>query len=409
MQQHVLEATDPRVLGRRLQAARKARHLTQQQVAESLAVARTTITALEKGERRTRPSELIQLARLYGRPVSQLVGPREFREDFSVQFRAAVAGAETRQAQNELEQAIQSFQGLCEDYLYLERLNGAPIRRSYPSQYLISGVSPEVAAEDVASSERNRLGIGDGPILNFREILEDDVGVRVFYTELPSRVAGLFAYTDDLGGCIAVNSRHPEERRRWSMAHEYGHFLTSRFRSEVTMLTTYERVPAGERFADAFARCMLMPAVGLRRRFNEALRASGGNVTVAEVYRLANYYSVSVPAMMLRMEELRLLPGGAWERLRDRGHRVREAREQLGLVSQSHGDNRLPIRYQLLAVRAYEEGKLTEGEFANILRVDRVSARTMVWRLTHSPDLVDEGNGEYLSLPLANVVKGRDT
>ena len=409
MQQHVLEATDPRVLGRRLQVARKARHLTQQQVAESLAVARTTITALEKGERRTRPSELIQLARLYGRPVSQLVGPREFREDFSVQFRAAVAGAETRQAQNELEQAIQSFQGLCEDYLYLERLNGAPIRRSYPSQYLISGVSPEVAAEDVASSERNRLGIGDGPILNFREILEDDVGVRVFYTELPSRVAGLFAYTDDLGGCVAVNSRHPEERRRWSMAHEYGHFLASRFRSDVSILATYERVPAGERFADAFARCMLMPAVGLRRRFNEALRASGGNVTVAEVYRLANYYSVSVPAMMLRMEELRLLPGGAWERLRDRGHRVREAREQLGLVSQSHDDSRLPIRYQLLAVRAYEEGKLTEGEFAKILRVDRVSARRMVRRLTHSPDLLDEGKVGSLSLNLASIVTGQNS
>ena len=409
MRQHVLEGSDPRVLGRRLQAARKARHLTQEEVAKTLELARTTIIAQEQGKRRIRPNELIQLARLYGGSVSQLVGPRELREDFSIQFRAAVAGAGTRQAQEELEQAIQSFHGLCEDYRRLERLDGASIARSYPSQYAIDGVSPEVAAEDVASSERNRLGIGDGPILNLREILETEVGVRVFYTELPSRVVGLFAYTEQLGGCIGVNALHPEERRRWSIAHEYGHFLTSRFRSEVTMLTTYERVPAGERFADAFAGCLLMPAVGLRRRFNEALRASGGNVTVAEVYRLANYYSVSVPAMMLRMEELRLLPGGAWERLRDRGHRVPEAREQLGLVSQSHDDSRLPIRYQLLAVRAYEEGKLTEGEFAKILRVDRVSARRMVRRLTHSPDLVDEGNGEYLSLPLANVVKGRDT
>ena len=409
MQQHVLEATDPRVLGRRLRAARKARHLTQQQVAESLELARTTITALEKGERRIRPNELIRLARLYGRPVSQLVGPREFREDFGVQFRAAVAGAETRQAQNELEQAIQSFQRLCEDYLHLERLNGAPIRRSYPSQYSISGVSPEIAAEDVASSERNRLGIGDGAILNLRETLEDDVGVRVFFTELPSRVAGLFAYTDDLGGCIAVNSRHPEERRRWSMAHEYGHFLTSRFRSEVSILATYERVPAGERFADAFARCMLMPAVGLRRRFNEALRASGGNVTVAEVYRLANYYSVSVPAMMLRMEELRLLPGGAWERLRDRGFKVREAQEELGLPPRPHDDRLLPIRYELLAVRAFEEENLSEGELANLLRVDRVSARRMVRRFTHSPDLVDEGKVGSLSLNLASIVTGQNS
>ena len=168
MRPHVLEGSDPRVLGRRLQAARKARHLTQQEVAKSLELARTTIIALEQGKRRIRPNELIQLARLYGGSVSQLVGPREFREDFSVQFRAAVAGAETRQAQEELEQAIQSFQGLCEDYRHLERLDGASIARSYPSQYAIDGVSPEVAAEDVASSERNRLGIGDGPILNLR-------------------------------------------------------------------------------------------------------------------------------------------------------------------------------------------------------------------------------------------------
>ena len=44
MQQHILETIDPKVLGRRLQDARKARDLTQQQVANELAVARTTVT-----------------------------------------------------------------------------------------------------------------------------------------------------------------------------------------------------------------------------------------------------------------------------------------------------------------------------------------------------------------------------
>ena len=154
---------------------------------------------------------------------------------------------------------------------------------------------------------------------------------------------------------------------------------------------------------------MLMPAVGLRRRFNEALRASGGNVTVAEVYRLANYYSVSVPAMMLRMEELRLLPGGAWERLRDRGFTVREVQEELGLPARPHDDRLLPIRYELLAVRAFEEENLSEGELANLLRADRVSARRIVQRLTHSPDLLDEGKVGSLSLNLASIVTGQNS
>ena len=243
MRPHVLDTIDPRVLGQRLQDARRSRRLTQQEVAEFLAVARTTVTALEKGDRRVRPDELVRLANLYGRAVSDFVGSREPMANFAVQFRTAIANAGTAPAQSELEQSVQDFQSLCEDYLYLERLNGLPSRRNYPAQYPIDGVAPEDAAADVATYERNRLGLGDGPVLHLRETLENDVDIRIFYTELPSRVAGVFAYTDELGGCIGVNVRHPEERRRWTMAHEYGHFLTSRFRSEITMLGgAYERV-----------------------------------------------------------------------------------------------------------------------------------------------------------------------
>ena len=402
--QHVIETIDPRVLGRRLQEARKARGFTQQEVADSVAVARTTITALEKGERRPRPDELMQMARLYGRSVGDFVGPREPTADFTVQFRMAVSGAASLDAQEELRQAIQEFQGLCEDYLYLENLAGASLWRNYPPQYSIGGIAPENAAEDVASSERNRLGLGDGPVLRLRETLESDVGIRIFAVELPSRVAGIFSYTEELGGCIAVNTRHPEERRRWSIAHEYGHFLTRRFQSEVSVLGAYSRVPAAERFADAFACSMLMPAVGLRRRFNELSRAADGKVTVADICRIAHYYLVSVEAMMLRLEELRLLPGGTWERLRERGFKVREAQAQLELTPRAFGDGLLPLRYQLLAVRAYEEEKLTEGELARLLRVDRVSARRVVQELTHPVHLLDEGEVGALSIDLASSI-----
>ncbi len=408
MQQHVLETTDPRVLGHRLQEARKARGLTQQQAADSLAVARTTVTALEKGVRRVRPEELIQLARLYARPVSSLVGSREPVADFAVQFRTAQGSDRPHQVEEEQDRVIQEFQTLCEDYLYLEALNGTRMQRSYPPQYVIGGIPPDDAAENVASSERNRLGLGDGPILRLREILENDVGVRVFYAILPSRVAGAFSYTEELGGCVLVNARHPEERRRWSMAHEYGHFLTSRFRSELTILGAFERVPASERFADAFARSMLMPAPGLQRRFHQIAQESEGRVTAAEVCRIAHYYFVSVEAMMLRLEELRLLPRGAWERLRGRGFKVREAQEQLGLPPNPRDDRSLPLRYQFLAVRAYEEGNLTEGELARLLRVDRVSARRLVQELTHPLHILDEGKVSPLSVDLASSVSGQD-
>ena len=407
MQRDEMSGIEPRVLGRRLQEARRARGMTQQDVADTLGLARTTVTALEKGERRARADEIIRMAGIFGRSVSDLVGDREPIPDFAVQFRTAVGDAGSEQAQEEMSQAVQDFQRLCEDYLYIERLNGTALQQNYIPQYSIRGSSPEDAAEDIASAERNRLGLGDGPLLNLREVLEDDVALRVFSTDLPSRVAGLFAFTEELGGCIAVNVRHPQERRRWSMAHEYGHFLTSRFQSEISILGAFRRVPAGERFADAFARCFLMPVAGLRRRFNEMSRANEGAMTAADICRIAHYYFVSVETMTLRLEELRLLPSGTWDRLRDRGFRVREAQQQLGLSHRPDSDSALPMRYQLLAIRAYEEGKLTEGELSRLLRSDRVSARRTVQRMTHTQYIVEGGEVESLPIDLASRLAGQ--
>ena len=398
MQENVVQAVDPRVLGRRLQEARRARGLTQQEVAESLELARTSVTALEKGERRIRPDELISLAGLYGRQVSSFVGSRAPSPEFAVQFRTSVNRASSPEAQQALSRGVQGFQDLCEDYLWLETRTGARSRHSYPPQYDTAGLMPEEAAEDVAASERNRMGLGDGPVLNLREVLENDVGLRIFYIRLPSHLAGIFAYTEDLGGCVAVNSLHPEERRRWSVAHEYAHFLTSRFRPELTALRRPGRMPATERFADAFAAALLMPAPGLKRRFYQVSRAGDGSVTAAEVCRLAHYYFVSVEAMFLRLEELRLIPAGTWERLRDRGFRVLEAQEQLGLPPHPHDDASLPLRYQFLAVQAHVEGELSEGELCRVLRQDRLLARETVQNLTHPVHLLHEG--EMLSIPI---------
>lgn len=408
MTSNLVETIPSSVLGRRLQEARKARGLTQQEVADSLDVARTTVTALEKGERRTRPAELIEMARLYGRPVGDFVGTKEPISDFSVQFRAAATNLGSPQAKEELQHAVEAFQRLCEDYLYLENLNESPLSHNYPPPYPTNGASPEVAAEDVASSERHRLALGDGPLLNLRGTLENDVGLRVFAINLPSRVAGMFSYTDDLGGCIAVNARHPQDRQRWSLAHEYGHFLSNHFQSEVSMLGGNGRSRSGERFADSFARCLLMPTAGLRRRFNEESRTAGGKVTATEICRLAHHYFVSVEAMMLRLEELRLLKGGTWERLRDKGFKVREAQEPLGLAPHPHEERGLPLRYQYLAARAFEEEKLTEGELARLLRVDRIAARRLIQKLTQSFILQDEGQVASYSIDLARRVSGAD-
>jgi len=62
-------------LGARLRTAREARGLTQAQAAAELWVSRPLLIAMEKGSRGVQPDELITLAGLYGRPVSELLRP----------------------------------------------------------------------------------------------------------------------------------------------------------------------------------------------------------------------------------------------------------------------------------------------------------------------------------------------
>jgi Zn-dependent peptidase ImmA (M78 family)/transcriptional regulator with XRE-family HTH domain len=398
MDTDVLQRLDPRELGRRLQEARKARGRTQQEAAEHLGVARTTITAIEKGERRLQSSELVRLAALYGRSVGELLRLGMPAEPFAVQLRAVLAPG--MEIESEVASGAVEFEQLCEDYLELERLCNAPLPRRYPEQYSLAEVTPEAAGEDVASAERNRLGLGEGPLLNLRELLENDVGLRIFYIDLHSRIAGMFAYTEEFGGCLAVNRKHPEERRRMSIAHGYAHFLASRYHAEVAFLGRYQRQPEQERFADAFARAFLMPRSGIQRRYNEFKRSRQGQFTPTDLCTLAHLYFVSVEALTLRLEELRLLPAGTWERLQLAGFKVQEARDLLQRRQHPTSDQQLPLRYMYLAAEAFERAEISEGQFAHFLRVDRLEARRLAAELASRAVVSDEGAVEMLPLDL---------
>lgn len=364
----------PALLGR-LRTARKAKRLTQQEVAERLGMSRTTLVAIERGSRRLRAQELVDMASLYGRSVNELLRPIPVTEDFVALFRSSPG--QTLES-DQVDPAVALLQELADDYLEVERVAGASLPMRYPPEARIRGIGAEQAAESLATSERNRLGLGDGPLHELRKLLETDVGLRVFALELPSRVAGLFVNSPAHGGCIAINANHPFERQRWTLAHEYAHFLVDRSESEVTLVGGYQRIPRSERFADAFAADFLMPVAGLKRRFLDVTQTRAGGATPADLVCLADLFQVSFEAMALRLENLGLVRHHTWDRLSNAGFRVNEARQLLDLASPPADTELLPRRFRYLAVEAWSQGELSEGQLARLLRVDRTAARQLV-------------------------------
>lgn len=385
---NILDKIDLRQLGERLQQARKKSGMTQADAAQIIDAARTTIVAIEKGERRLKPNELIKLARAYGQAVSNFVRQSPIIEPFEVQFRAAYRRSETEESQ--INPAILRLEELCQNYLELEKIMDAPLPRNYPQEYDVTNMPIEAAAESIAIAERQRLGLGDSPIPILRDVLEQSVGLRIFYLEMPSKYSGLYSYDEQLGGCIAINAKHPEDRRRWSLAHEYLHFLAHRRKPVFDYENQYQRKPETERLADSFPDYFLMPTSGLLKRFNDMYQTHG-KFTPTNLFTLAHYYGVSIEALGNRLESIKLIPSGTVDRLRDRGLKVRKVQQELELEEIPQRTDMLPIHYQYLAIEAFDQGLITEGRFADFLGVDRLETRRIAEILRqHSSGMMEE-------------------
>jgi Zn-dependent peptidase ImmA (M78 family)/DNA-binding XRE family transcriptional regulator len=388
MTTNILDNIDLRALGELLQQARKKCDMTQSDAAKIIDAARTTMIAIEKGERRLKANELIKLARAYGRSVSDFVRSRPVVQPFEVQFRAVYQRSQEQQAQ--IEPFILHLEELCQNYLELEKIMDAPLPRNYPLEYQVTDMPIKSAAESIAVAERHRLGLGDAPISQLRDILEQDVGLRIFYLQMPQKYSEVYSYNEQVGGCMAINANHPEERRRWSMAHGYLHFLAHRQKPEFHFDGQYQRFPESEQLAETFSKYFLMPTSGLLKRFNDMYRTYS-KFTPTNLFTLAHYYGVSVETLVYRLEEMELLPTGTGDKLRDRGLKVRKVQEELGLEQIPQRIDMMPLHYQHLAIEALDQGLITEGRFADFLSLNRLEARRIAEVLReHSSGMMEE-------------------
>jgi len=364
-----MTGVSPAELGERLRRARSVVNLTQEAAAASLGMARTTLVAIEKGQRPVRPEELIALARLYGISAGKLTSPDAVHVDLSAKFRRT----EGKQASRCVTEALALLNRLATGAVQLERLLGHELRTDYPPPIRIDPQIVYQQAEDAANNLRARLGVGLGPIPDLISLLELELGLRIFVRLLPSQISGLYAYDSEIGACILINAKHDWKRRVQTALHETGHFVSDR--SHADILEGDELSPAiEERFAKRFGSAFLIPASGVRARFVEIV-GSENRFDVRELILLAHQFGVATEAMCRRLEELSLLPRGTWDSIRGRGFASHLERSVLGEVSVQPKPPLIPARLAYLASIALDREVLSEGQLCDLLAVDRSELR----------------------------------
>jgi Zn-dependent peptidase ImmA (M78 family)/transcriptional regulator with XRE-family HTH domain len=376
-------------IGERLRIAREAADLRQAAAADAVAMARTTLIAIEQGQRRVRMDELRKFAKLYHTSVNALLRAEAVHVDLTPKFRKLVTERdEPGRAASHL------LADLAKAELELENLLGVQRTHNFPPERPILPGNVVVQAEHDALELRQRLGLGLAPVTDIVTLLELEMGVRIYVRRLAARISGLFAYDDKVGACILLNASHPRERRTLTAAHELGHLVSTRREADVVDQHSPERSPE-ERYCHAFARNFLMPARTVMQKFKE-MTAGAGRLTRRHVIVLAHAFGVSREALVRRLEELKLTKPGTWDWFQDNGgitdDQVRQVLGDLVLTDTQSTDAGHPtsLRLNMLAAEAARQGLLSEGQLMRLLKLDRVELRRLLDTLEMEGSAADE-------------------
>lgn len=367
--------------GERIRVARERFHLTQQELGEFVDLSTAEIDALERGTQDFGTGALMRIAYALGRNL------REFFEDsfadsgaLSALFRADV---EIRD-RHRLTRALQEGMAHALQFTSLEAMLGIRREALLPTAAGLAdpGNCDEAVqqGEHIAATERLRLRLGEQSIDRIQHLLETQ-GVGSMAAPLPESVSGVMLFEARIGAFVLFNSAQPLTRRRFSIAHEYGHVLMDRHR-----LGCLSRIDARddliERRADAFAAAFLMPADGVRRiaaRRSHARQPAmaidreilqPSTVGMLHVAAVAQAFGVSRRSALRRLRNLQLVSMEEFEALRSEEARGvgQPYSTLLGLFNPPEADSRRESRGRLLglACEAYRLEKISRGKLNEI-------------------------------------------
>lgn len=378
------EELSPVEIGERLKTAREAARIKQEDAAASAGIARTTLVAIEKGQRAVRMEELQVLSRCYDTSINALLRKEAVHIDLVPRFRRwADAGLPG------VDEAVRMLNDLVRAEVELENLLGVSRRRDYPAERALLPGDVRLQAERDAHDLRRWLGIGDGPIQDLLSVLELQLGVRIYVRALHPDISGLFAFDETVGACVLLNALHRKERRAQTGAHEMGHFTATRRVAEVYEDGKYEN-SREERYANAFGRAFLMPARTTIEKFKE-ITAGAQRLTRRHVIVLAHFFGVSRQATVMRLEELELTAKGTWDWFASNGSITDEqVRQVLGSRAEDDdavgAENTSSMRLDMLAGEAAVRELVSEEQLTRLLKVSRARVRAIIDEAASSED-----------------------
>ncbi len=245
-------------VGARVAAGRKARGLSQDDLAGELGLDRTAITKIETGRRHINSLELARLADALGRPLEWFVSdpPASI-----ISRRTAVAGKRDDQSSD------YAIEDIARDIAVLVGVRALAPNTAKGSLRSIATEEAGWGPEEAAAQARTLIGVDPSSPIHDLATGVERVGLFPYSISLGLTSAdGAYAEVDGLGAAV-INGEIDSGRRRFTLAHELGHHLFG----DAYSVDWGADTSATEQALDTFAGHLLLPRAGVSGRW-QALR-----------------------------------------------------------------------------------------------------------------------------------------
>lgn len=280
-----VEASVEKAVSERIRDLRERAGLSQSELAARIGRTQATLSLWESGRRTPSIPDLVALGRALDVEVGVFFDRGTVTAKTSNSPRLLLRVEASRVLRDSLVRDVELFADAAE-------------RQRVPTKSVdVLGTDPaHTALELLESLDTDEPPVMLGPVTRA-------CGVRVLGWDFDEAVSGLLLDLEG-GPAIGYNRNHARTRRRFTVAHELGHWLLrhhEHFHVDLSMSTAEAGEPPGfnwqdERAANQFAAELLMPA----------LMVENAQLAEAEIASLARRFMVSPQAMTYRLVNLGL-------------------------------------------------------------------------------------------------------
>ena len=232
-------------------------------------------------------------------------------------------------------------------------------------------MSKKLITQDIAyKAERFRehYGLGKFAPIDFDRFLLK-TNVIAAYKPLSDEFSGMSIRYRDTYRFMLINSNQILSRQRFTMAHELYHlFIQEDFHSHTCTPGNSDYFSHPEEYkADVFASNLLLPEHGVLEILPEQEKQKKNNITRETIFKIHQYFGVSVKAVIMRLLVLALVDNTYFDTY---SSDLKSTAIKLGYNTKLYeitGDSYVIGDYASLARRLYESGKISESHYLELM------------------------------------------